>query len=710
MRQAATAVTVCLCIAVAAPARGGDGAGVSAAGTIGRARRLIDARDYASATKLLEDLLLDSGAEERPVILGILKQAYEVMATQAEAAGRDREAAHYRDNLAILSARTPTRVPARASSTRAKGREAPRSPAPTPDETDRKPGDRTQPPAPKSSNPTPSTSVSGPALEEPAALSEPPVMLEPGSAAARAGVPNANRPSEAFSGQETDTPQRNITRTDPADTPGRPFAAAAPGPAAARDAATASGTPKGQPGGGTRTPEGPSPSEADRLFSAKQYKEAGQCYAALARENRLPTNRTNHWAYCRIVGVATRMNARPKSAREWDEIEAEIKSIQRLAPNLWYGEYLRDRLADVRKGRSRTKAQSDNFVVRGSAPDEGPEQTRRFPRLFGKSRASAPSKADGGAAAAAAPNEPDTQGAQRPLALAGDRSQGQSSPAEPEGALFGNATAKAASGAAGPSAGSNEAEPADASAPANRSGQWQVRETRNFRIFHADSRLADKAAESAESVRAAQAKRWGTSALQRAWSPRCEVYLYPDGKAFAAATGQPESSPGFSTMESNGQQITTRKVILRADHPQILAAILPHEVTHVVVADLFTAQQIPRWADEGIAVLAEPETEQNLRAADLRESLSSGHVFDLRQLMSIDTPEPKDWSLYYAQSVSLTRFLVEQGTPEQLVQFVRESGGKGIEVALRDIYHIVGFAELQERWQGYARERLASAK
>ena len=111
--------------------------------------------------------------------------------------------------------------------------------------------------------------------------------------------------------------------------------------------------------------------------------------------------------------------------------------------------------------------------------------------------------------------------------------------------------------------------------------------------------------------------------------------------------------------------------------PARWTAILPHEVTHVVVADLFTVQQIPRWADEGIAVLAEPRREQNLRAADLRESLSSGQVFDLRQLMSIDTPEAKDWSLYYAQSVSLTRFLVEQGTPEQLIQFVREVGSQG---------------------------------
>ena len=114
-----------------------------------------------------------------------------------------------------------------------------------------------------------------------------------------------------------------------------------------------------RPAGAEQLPAGPSVHEADRLFSAKKYDEAGRCYAVLAREQRLPSNRTNHWAYCRIVGVATRMNARPKTSTEWDEIEAEIQSIQRLAPNLWYGEYLRNRLAEVRKGRSRTQAQSD---------------------------------------------------------------------------------------------------------------------------------------------------------------------------------------------------------------------------------------------------------------------------------------------------------------------------------------------------------------
>jgi hypothetical protein len=156
--------------------------------------------------------------------------------------------------------------------------------------------------------------------------------------------------------------------------------------------------------------------------------------------------------------------------------------------------------------------------------------------------------------------------------------------------------------------------------------------------------------------------------------------------------------------------VTARRTDLRADHPQLLNAILPHEVTHVVLADLFTAQQIPRWADEGIAVLAEPRAEQYLRAAELLEPLEKGRVFELSKLMAMDYPDAKDWSLYYAQSVSLTRFLVEQGPRERFVQFVRDSHKKGNEAALRDVYKIGGFPELQERWVEYARKQVAPVK
>src|SRR5262249_35474181 len=151
----------------------------------------------------------------------------------------------------------------------------------------------------------------------------------------------------------------------------------------------------------------------------------------------------------------------------------------------------------------------------------------------------------------------------------------------------------------------------------------------------------------------------------------------------------------------------SRRMNLRADNPQMLTTILPHEVTHIVLADLFIAQQIPRWADEGMAVLAEPLREQHLRAAELQGPLETGQLFDLATLMAMDYPEAKDWSRYYAQSVSLTRYLVEQGPPERFIKFVRDSQRIGPEAALRGVYQIGGLAELKDRWLAYAHNQVA---
>ena len=134
--------------------------------------------------------------------------------------------------------------------------------------------------------------------------------------------------------------------------------------------------------------------------------------------------------------------------------------------------------------------------------------------------------------------------------------------------------------------------------------------------------------------------------------------------------------------------------------------MLPHEVTHVILADFFPEQQIPRWADEGMAVLTEPAAEQRRRAADLVEPLNKNLLFTMTDLMNMDYPDNAYWSLYYAQSVSLTRFLVEQGTPAQFVQFLQGAQRRGFEAELRRTYKIDGFADLQARWVTYARAHL----
>ncbi|MCA1686165.1 MAG: hypothetical protein LC745_09320, partial [Planctomycetia bacterium] len=236
---------------------------------------------------------------------------------------------------------------------------------------------------------------------------------------------------------------------------------------------------------------------------------------------------------------------------------------------------------------------------------------------------------------------------------------------------------------------------------------WSSRpvESSNFVVVHVgkDRALAERAAQAAEAARESQVKRWGAAADP--WNPRCEIVLFPNARDFARETLQPADSPGFSTMGMNAGKVVLRRVHLRTDHPNMVKAILPHEVAHVVLADLFPTQQIPRWADEGMAVLAEPHSEQAIRAADLNEPLRSGRVFRVRDLMAMDNyPKPEFWGLYYAQSVSLTRFLVETGSPSQFVRFVQQSQKTGVEPALRQVYSVSGFAELQKRWLVYARE------
>jgi hypothetical protein len=110
-----------------------------------------------------------------------------------------------------------------------------------------------------------------------------------------------------------------------------------------------------------------------------------------------------------------------------------------------------------------------------------------------------------------------------------------------------------------------------------------------------------------------------------------------------------------------------------------------------------------------MAVLSEPKPEQSLRAGDLQEPLTTGQLFRVQDLMVMDYPDGRYWALYYAQSVSLTRFLVEQGTAAQFVEFVQGSQRRGHEPELRRIYKIDGFDDLQKRWITYARAQSTAA-
>jgi hypothetical protein len=138
---------------------------------------------------------------------------------------------------------------------------------------------------------------------------------------------------------------------------------------------------------------------------------------------------------------------------------------------------------------------------------------------------------------------------------------------------------------------------------------------------------------------------------------------------------------------------------MRTDAPGMLEAVLPHETTHTVLAGHFGSHAVPRWVDEGVAVLTEPTEKLVQHRRNLLRCCQENQLFGLRELMQLDNyPEPRRIGAFYAQSVALVEFLTSQKGPLVFTQFVRDALREGYEPSLRRHYGW-DFNQLETAWQ-----------
>ena len=357
---------------------------------------------------------------------------------------------------------------------------------------------------------------------------------------------------------------------------------------------------------------------------------------------KLPAERRDHWLYCRAFEVVTRINAQPRTEAEWASIKTEVEQIRSLNPSNWLGEYLR-----------RTR--------RRSAMRLGKRRSHR--RRSWSSEARPPR------------NRPSRRPSVEPAWLEPPR---PSPPSAPRG------------------------HSSKVGAPV---GRWQILDSANFRIYHVDPDPGGKVAQAAESTGRDQLKRWS--------NPNPEDRLAAALRDLSLSNRQavrPDDRParGFARVLDHGDERrpdhVPARINLRADHPTLVPAVLPHEITHVILADHFTEQQIPRWADEGdgrALRTARRAAAKGRRPGDPALPITgcSGRCPDEHGLSRGTLLGP----LLRPERLAQTRFLVEQGSPAQMLQFLQESQREGYETALRRVYQIDGFADLQRRWLAYAR-------
>lgn len=245
--------------------------------------------------------------------------------------------------------------------------------------------------------------------------------------------------------------------------------------------------------------------------------------------------------------------------------------------------------------------------------------------------------------------------------------------------------------------------------PINRSykqSSWNVVETENFQICCDDSKsTAESLAKHAERLRSELQLKWFGKVRDQAWSPKCQIVLHAKVSSYVAAVGRgSERTVGSSLIKADGGKILSRRIDLLKGNNDFLSAALPHELTHVVLKERFSTILIPRWADEGIAILADPVAKQGRHKTDFKKALTSATTFQAAALLTLeDYPAPDRFGVFYGQSASLAEFLINRKSPEEFIEFVERAALTDYDSALKSCYDISNVRELDRLW----RENLA---
>tara|TARA_R110002072_G_scaffold303108_2_gene493914 strand:- start:95108 stop:96010 length:903 start_codon:yes stop_codon:yes gene_type:complete len=222
-------------------------------------------------------------------------------------------------------------------------------------------------------------------------------------------------------------------------------------------------------------------------------------------------------------------------------------------------------------------------------------------------------------------------------------------------------------------------------------GSWWIQQTDNFRVCTRNRHLdLDSLPARCEMLRLQISGVWLGADGTDNWIPRCDVIVHTSLAEYQQTLGASVGrSVGCATMKVDGGRIVSRRIDIRidADHWELDA--LPHELTHVVLADRFNGRRLPPWADEGIGVLSESTRKQQIRADAFKDSVHRGCVYRPTDLLNLRRfPAAGYREAFYAQSAALVRQLVERSSHQQFIHCVQESLDDGETAALAAVYNI----------------------
>lgn len=225
--------------------------------------------------------------------------------------------------------------------------------------------------------------------------------------------------------------------------------------------------------------------------------------------------------------------------------------------------------------------------------------------------------------------------------------------------------------------------------------QQYVVETAHFRVMCQDAQFAKEVGAMAEAYRVHLAMYWLGHEL-RPWTEKVPLVVQTSPRLPAS---------GETKYTLMGGDIRSIHMTVCGTKERILDSVLPHEMTHTVLATHFapSGKPVPRWADEGACTTVEHISERSKHDVMLVKFLTDGRGIPFSELFAMrEYPSAPYLMPLYAQSYSLCAFLIAQGGPRRFVQFLE----MGMQTdnwaqAVADSYGYAGLGRLKVAWNAW---------
>lgn len=145
---------------------------------------------------------------------------------------------------------------------------------------------------------------------------------------------------------------------------------------------------------------------------------------------------------------------------------------------------------------------------------------------------------------------------------------------------------------------------------------------------------------------------------------------------------------------------------LKTTAEQVTGGALAHELTHTILAIRFP-DQIPVWANEGIACQQDDEGHKAIRQRILDWYVKTGNWPSLEKLLSKKQIPSSDHASY-AIAESVVKYLLTRGDRAKLLACIARSNKRGWPTAIREEYQLDSIEELEGAWRDWVRNPKAA--